>query len=65
MGAQLELAKTRLFDRDSLNAKNIKMFPGTNRDTTPEQMAQEINRSLSQLEAGNYVEIKDLDSEDD
>ncbi|MCB1782525.1 MAG: hypothetical protein KDI13_00880 [Alphaproteobacteria bacterium] len=53
MGEQLELAKKRLFDSDSLNTGNIKLFPGTDRDTTPEQIAEEINKAISQIEAGD------------
>lgn len=57
MGAQLELAKKRLFDKDSLAANNIKMFPGSNRDATAEQFAEQINKSLSQIDAGDFDEV--------
>lgn len=58
MSAQLDLAKKRLFDTDGLNVQNIKMFPGTSRDATPEQVAEQINRAISQIEAGD-VEFVD------
>lgn len=54
MGQHLELAKKRLFDKDSLAVTNIKLFPGSNRDTTPEQFADEINKAISQIEAGDF-----------
>lgn len=57
MSDQLKMAKTRLFSEDGLNVSNIKLFPGTNRDTSPEEMAEEINRALSQLEAGETEEV--------
>lgn len=57
MGQQLEVAKKRLFDEDALGATNIKLFPGTSRDTTPEQFAEEINKAISQIEAGDYEEV--------
>ena len=57
MGQQLEVAKKRLFDKDSLAVTNIKMFPGSNRDATAEQFAEQINKSLSQIEAGDYDEV--------
>lgn len=58
MGSQLTLAKNRLFDQDSLGVTNIKLFPGSNRDTTPEQFAEQINKVISQLEAGDYDVIE-------
>ncbi len=61
MGQQLGLAKSRLFDQDSLGVTNIKLFPGSNRDTTLEQFAEQINKAISQLDAGDY-EIVDLDA---
>jgi hypothetical protein len=54
MGKELDLAKSRLFDVDSLGVTNIKIYPGTNRETTAERFSEEINRMLSQLEAGDY-----------
>ena len=53
MGQQLDLAKSRLFDRDALAVKNVKLFPGSNRDTTAEQ----INKTISQLESGDFDEV--------
>lgn len=61
MGTQLELAKTRLFDKDSLGVGNIKLFPGSSRDATPEQMAQQINQAISQIEAGDFDVIDSFD----
>jgi hypothetical protein len=57
MGQQLDLAKKRLFDKDALAVNNIKMFPGSNRYATAEQFAEQINKSLSQIEAGDYDEV--------
>lgn len=57
MGQQLELAKKRLFDKDSLAVTNIKFFPGSSRDTTAEQFAEQINKALSQLESGDFEEV--------
>ena len=50
MGKQLEAAKARL---RAAGVTNIKLFPGTNRDATPEQMAEEINRVLARIESGS------------
>jgi hypothetical protein len=57
MGQQLDLAKKRLFDKDALGVTNIKLFPGSSRDTTPEQFAEEINKAISQVEAGGYEDV--------
>jgi anthranilate/para-aminobenzoate synthase component I len=54
MGQHLELAKKRLFDKDSLAVTNIKLFPGSSRETSPEEFAEEINKAISQIEAGDY-----------
>lgn len=61
MASQLEEAKRRLFDKDALDVSNIKLFPGTNRDTTAEQVADQIIRAIAQIEAGDFemVEIED------
>lgn len=57
MATQIELAAARLFDRDALNATNFKMFPGTSRDVTAEQIAHEINKAISSVEAGRFEEV--------
>jgi hypothetical protein len=53
----MELAKHRLFDKGGLDASNIKVFPGMSRDVSAEQVARQINRSLSQIEVGDYDEV--------
>jgi hypothetical protein len=54
MSTQIELANKRLFGANGIGAKNIKFFPGTSRDITAEQLATELNKALSQIEAGAY-----------
>lgn len=57
---QMQLAKTRFFSldtADSLQVVNLKLFPGANREATAEDFANQINRSLSQIEAGEYEEV--------
>lgn len=56
---ELEMAQRRLYDADALRISNIKMTPGTKRDVSPEQMAQQLNRLLSQLEANDYDLVSD------
>lgn len=58
---QLEMAKHRLFDASGLNVENVKLFPGSNRDATPEQMAEQINKALAQIEAGDYEVVEQFD----
>lgn len=63
MSQQIELASKRMFDADSLKVSNIKLFPGASRDTTAEQFAEQINKAISQLEAGDF-EVASIDSAD-
>lgn len=58
MNSQLNLAKNRLFDSDALDLINFKIFPGTNRDVTIEQFAEQINISLSRIEAGDFEVVE-------
>ena len=62
MATQLETAKHRLFDKGALNADNVKLYPGSDRDATPEQMAEQINKAIAQIDAGDY-EIVDDDND--
>jgi hypothetical protein len=61
MASQLEVLKHRLFDADSMKAKNFKLFPGTNRDATAEEIAEEINKALGRIEAGDFEVVEDDD----
>lgn len=61
MSMQIELAKHTLFDADRLSASNVKLFPGSSRDVGPEQMAEEVNKALAQIEAGDYDVVENLD----
>ena len=60
MRTQLEVAKHRLFDRGALNADNVKLFPGSDRDASRERMAEQVNKAISQIEAGDFdlVEVE-------
>lgn len=60
MGTQLELAKHRLFDRKMLHVSNVKLFPGGDREATPEQMAEQINKAIAQIEAGDFESVEDF-----
>jgi hypothetical protein len=57
--SQLEIAKHRLFDGDAIGAVDIKLFPGSDRDTTPERFAEEINRAISRIEAGDFEIVEE------
>jgi hypothetical protein len=54
MKTQMEIAKHRLFDKSELDAKDVKLFPGIRRDTTPEQMAEQVNKGIAQIVSGDF-----------
>jgi hypothetical protein len=54
MGTQIKAAKHALFDEGGLDVGNIKLFPGSNRDVTPEDMAKEINKVIDQMLVGDF-----------
>jgi hypothetical protein len=60
MTYELERAKQKLFDENTLGTVNIKLFRGSDRNATPEEFAEQINRSLTQIEAGDF-ELVDAD----
>jgi hypothetical protein len=49
MNTKLEQAKTALYGSDGLRATNFKLFPGSNRDVTAEQIAKQINTVVEAL----------------
>jgi hypothetical protein len=61
MTDQLEVAKHRLFDTAELRSDNIKLFPGSNRDASKAQMAEQVTKAIAQIESGDYEEINPLE----
>lgn len=59
--SQLQLAKHRIFGKSGLGASNISIAPGTSRDVTSEAIATELNRAISQIEAGDFESVTDFD----
>ena len=59
MDNQMEIAKHRLFADSELHAADVKLFPGTSRDATTEQMAEQINKAIAQLVSGDYELLSD------
>lgn len=56
---QLEAAKRTLFDPDGLAVRNVKLFPGSNREISPEQLAEQVNMVIAQLLVGAYENLED------
>lgn len=50
-GTEIARARARL---EAAGVTNVSIFPGSGRDSTPERMAAELNRSLDRLEAGDF-----------
>jgi len=50
MGTSVDVAKNRLFGDGSLGVADIKLFPGTDRDVTPQGFAAEILRVIAEME---------------
>lgn len=55
MTTNMNQAQELLFGKDGLAVSNFKLFLGSNRDATPEQVAGEINRVLNDALAGDFV----------
>lgn len=52
MSEQLDKAKEMLFGNDALRATNFKLFPGTSREATSDEIAAQISNSIAEIEAG-------------
>jgi len=59
MANELELAKYTLFDSQALGANNVKLFPGSSREITPHAIAEQVNRSIADILAGNFELLDD------
>jgi len=54
MSTQAEQARRRLFGDDGLRVSNFKIFPGTSREITAEQISKQVNQVVTQLEEGDF-----------
>ncbi len=61
MADQMQLAKNRLYGESGLKASDVKLFPGTSRDVSKESFAEQINKSLAEIEAGDYELVDEFD----
>ena len=55
----MEIAKHRLFDKEELNARDIKLYPGVKRTATPDQMAEQVNKAIAQIVAGDFDVVEE------
>jgi len=61
MATNLNKAQELIFGKDGLGASNFKMFPGSDRDATSEEISGQLAASARALLAGNLQEVTDLD----
>lgn len=57
MSINVEMAKNRLYGTDGIRVADFKLFPGERTEVTPDQRADQVNKILAQLEAGDLEEI--------
>ena len=63
MTDQLEVAKHRLFNAAELHVNNVKLFPGSLREATKAQMAEQVTKVIAQLETGDFEEVNPLEAD--
>lgn len=47
--------KDKLYGQDGLDAMNFKLFPGTNREVTADQIAEQLNAAFGDLLNGEAL----------
>lgn len=57
MATNMMTAKELIFGASGLGASNFKMYPGFNREVTPEMIASEIVNALKDVLEGNAEEL--------
>lgn len=57
MTTNMKSTQELLFGAGGLGASNIKMFPGFNRDATPEMIAADISAALEEVLSGHGEEF--------
>lgn len=61
MATNMQKAKDLLFGKDGLGVSNFRMFPGSNREATAEDIAGEIVRSLEHFASHGIEEASSAD----
>ncbi|UPG89253.1 hypothetical protein L2Y96_17905 [Luteibacter aegosomaticola] len=58
MSTNMSKAQELLFGTSGLGASNIKLYTGSDRDATPEEIAGELAHMLENLRDGNYEVVE-------
>jgi hypothetical protein len=56
MATNMQKAQALLFGKDGLGAVNVKLFPGTSRESSSEEVAGALADSLERLASGELEE---------
>ncbi|GAN89830.1 hypothetical protein Gbfr_007_287 [Gluconobacter frateurii M-2] len=59
MQTQIDVAKQLLFGAEGLRVTNVKLYPGSDRDATSEQMSAQIVSAINGVIAGDFEDITD------
>lgn len=57
MSTKLDQAKSALFGSDGLRVTNFKLFPGSNREATAEEIAAQVLAVAEQLDKPDELEL--------
>jgi hypothetical protein len=52
MSTNMQRAQDLLFGKDGLGATNFKMYPGTNREASSDEIAEEIANAIEKIAEG-------------
>jgi hypothetical protein len=61
MATEKERLKAALFSVDGREIVDVKLFPGSARDITEDQVCLEMNRSMAQVRSGERTPVRFLD----
>ncbi len=59
----IAIASEKLFGPTGIGATNVKLTIGYGQNITPDQLAKEVHKAITDIEAGNFemVDTSDLD----
>lgn len=57
MSANLSKAQELLFGKEGLGATNFKLFPGSQRELSPDEVSAQIVKSIGDVVAGNFEHV--------